>query len=114
MRIGGLLLFCPSPHSLWASAGDDFASTACLPRSCVRTRSRPRRSHRRCDFVDELRWTHGSVLSADVSDKMAEVEKSYFTRYSDLLSEYMASVGVDLMTVRVPAFCGFEGGIETA
>jgi hypothetical protein len=43
---------------------------------------------------------------------MAEVEKSYFTRYSDLLSEYMASVGVDLMTVRVPPFCGFEGGLK--
>ena len=58
-------------------------------------------SNRRCELIDELRWTYGSgALPADIRDKMSSAEADYYKAYSDTLATYIMASGIDVTSVR--------------
>lgn len=46
-----------------------------------------------------MRWHLGSFLPENIEEKMSSQEKESFKAYSDSLSDYMASIDLDLTLV---------------
>ncbi len=61
----------------------------------------PFRSNYRTEKIEEMRHDHGSVLPPEVLRKMHSKEVDYFKAYDKLLAGYMATIDIDLTSVRV-------------
>ncbi len=52
----------------------------------------------RLDCVRKLRWEAGPVIPSFHQDKLSIREKEYFSKYNDIITDYIEELGLDVTT----------------